>query len=104
MPRRRKLCLAAIVAQTLAPNHMPRSSGSAPAPQRDRRDEPPHGTVPALGYPVAPKLHPAAYAAQMMCIEGQRNAACRQGDVQALRLVAERRAWLNHRFWGRVLN
>jgi hypothetical protein len=52
----------------------------------------------------APKIDAAAYAAQMMRIEEQRNAACRQGDAVTLRLLAERHAWLNHRFWGRSLN
>jgi hypothetical protein len=103
MPKRRKLCLAAIIAETVAQNHRPRTY--VPAPQRCRRDGTPHGSWPdqhlASG---APRLDAGAYAAQMIRIEGQRNAACRQGDVETLRLVAERHAWLNYRFWGRALN
>ena len=37
-------------------------------------------------------------------IEEQRNAACRQGDAVTLRMLTERHASLNHRFWGRSMN
>jgi hypothetical protein len=105
MSKRRKLCLASIIAETAGPDRRPRASLAAPGPQRCRRDGPADRSWPAFPYApsAAPKIGVAAYAAQMMRIEGQRN-ACRQGDADTLRLLSERRAWLNYRFWGRPLN
>src|SRR3954462_6903324 len=120
MPKRRKLCPATIIAESVAlgreqktsPAHpWPRWSTDSssiartpPAAQRCRREPLPHRELCREMDSDAPKIDAAAYAAQMMRIEEQRNAACRQGDAVMLRLLAERHAWLNHRFWGRSLN
>jgi hypothetical protein len=106
MSKRRKLCLASIIAETAGTDRRPKLSLAAPAPQRCRRDGPADGSWPALTDAVraAPKINAVTYADEMMRLEGQRNAACRQGDAGTLRDLAERRAWLNYRFWGRQLN
>lgn len=104
MSKRRKLCLASIIAETIGPERKPKALLAAPSSQRCRRDGPPDGSRGASDPSSAPKIGAAAYAAQMMRIEGQRNAACRQGDAETLRRVAERRTRLNYQFWGRPLN
>ena len=106
MSKRRKLCLASIIAETAGTDRRPKLSLAAPAPQKCRRDGPPDGSWPALtdAGRAAPQINAVAYADEMMRLEGQRNAACRQGDAETLRVLAQRRAWLNYRFWGRQLN
>jgi hypothetical protein len=120
MPKRRKLCLATIIAESVAPDHKRKTSPAYQWPpwstdsssiarktsevQRDGRAPLALRQLHLHMDSEAQKIDATAYATQMMRIEEQRNAACRQGDAVTLRMLTERHASLNHRFWGRSMN